>query len=674
MYKPGRILFARRLLMAVMASIALPSAAFAQSATAKPLATNAGDDQDADSSAIVVTATRSGDAISTRLLGSSVTVIDAAALENRQTRIISDVLRDVPGLAVSRTGAIGGLTQVRVRGAEGNHVLVLIDGIKASDAYAGEYDFGTLIADDAARIEVLRGQQSSLYGSDAIGGVINYITLSGAELPGLRMRAEGGSFGTYAGSARAAGVTGTLDYALSASLYNTDGYPVARNGSRDVGSDSFGASAKATWAPIADFKVTAVGRYSRTRADTDNSSQVSGPLFGYTVDSPGVYFRNDAYYGLLRAELTSLDGKWTNAVSGQIADTKRDGYSPSGRTSGNKGTRYRGSFESTLRFGSDAIRHRLTAAVDAEREVYQNTSPPSAFAFTGKRHADQVGIVGQYDVTIADRLALGASLRHDENQRFRDNTTYRVQGSYAFDMGLRIHAASGSGVKNPGFYELYGYSDGKFIGNPNLKPERSQGWEAGIEQRALGGRITLGATYFDNRFKDEIYVTYPAPLFVPSPANRTTSSKQRGVELSAQAKLPDGWRLDASYTYLDAPQLRTVLIGGRLTNFDGQAVRRARSIASANLTWAPPALPVEATLTVRYNGSQKDLAFTDPSFTPVLVTEKSFTLVNFNASYQLTRRLSLFGRVENLFDEKYEEIFSFATPGRAGYAGIRVAL
>jgi vitamin B12 transporter len=312
--------------------------------------------------------------------------------------------------------------------------------------------------------------------------------------------------------------------------------------------------------------------------------------------------------------------------------------------------------------------------VDAEREVYQNTSPPSAFAFTGKRHADQVGIVGQYDVTIADRLALGASLRHDDNQRFRDNTTYRVQGSYAFDMGLRIHAASGSGVKNPGFYELYGYSDGKFIGNPNLKPERSQGWEAGIEQRALGGRITLGATYFDNRFKDEIYVTYPAPLFVPSPANRTTSSKQRGVELSAQAKLPDGWRLDASYTYLDAPQLRTVLIGGRLTNFDGQAVRRARSIASANLTWAPPALPVEATLTVRYNGSQKDLAFTDPSFTPVLVTEKSFTLVNFNASYQLTRRLSLFGRVENLFDEKYEEIFSFATPGRAGYAGIRVAL
>src|SRR5690606_20374438 len=141
----------------------------------------------------------------------------------RETRVVSDILRDVPGVAVNRTGAVGGLTQIRIRGTEGNHVLVFVDGIKASSPYQGEFDFGTLIADDAARIEVLRGQQSALYGSDAIGGVINYTTLSGREAPGIRLRAEGGSFGTYNGTARIAGTAGdTFDYALSGSFFHTD--------------------------------------------------------------------------------------------------------------------------------------------------------------------------------------------------------------------------------------------------------------------------------------------------------------------------------------------------------------------------------------------------------------------------------------------------------------------
>jgi len=154
---------------------------------------------------IIVTASRSGDGVPAGRLGASVTVLDDAALTQRQTRFVSDILRDVPGLSISRTGASGSLTQVRVRGSEANHVLVLVDGIEVADPFQGEYDLGGLLADPAARIEVLRGQQSSLYGSDAIGGVIHYITLSGREAPGYRARIEGGSFGTIAGSARAAG-------------------------------------------------------------------------------------------------------------------------------------------------------------------------------------------------------------------------------------------------------------------------------------------------------------------------------------------------------------------------------------------------------------------------------------------------------------------------------------
>ena len=222
---------------------------------------------------LVVTASRSGDATPADLLGASVTVIDDAALQQRQTVVVSDVLRDVPGVAVSRTGAVGGLTQVRIRGAEGNHTLVLIDGIKASDPFDDEYDFGTIIADPDARIEVLRGQQSALYGSDAIGGVISYTTLTGKEAPGIRLNAEGGSMGTFSGGARVAGVTGDLDYALSASGLHTDGYPVAPGGNRNVGSDSAGLSAKLIWSPMDNLHITGVARYSYTDADTDDQGQ-----------------------------------------------------------------------------------------------------------------------------------------------------------------------------------------------------------------------------------------------------------------------------------------------------------------------------------------------------------------------------------------------------------------
>ena len=140
----------------------------------------------------------------------------------------------------------------------------------------------------------------------------------------------------------------------------------------------------------------------------------------------------------------------------------------------------------------------------------------------------------------------------------------------------------------------------------------------------------------------------------------------------ADAALADSWRIDAAYTFLDAPQTQSVIQAGRFVTFDGQAVRRARDIASANLTWAPTGERLSATLTVRYNGKQNDLAFTDPSFTPVLASLKAFTLVNLGASWKLNERAELYGRVENLFDQGYQEVFSFEGAGRAAYAGVRV--
>lgn len=609
---------------------------------------------------IVVTASRSGEGVRVDQLGSSVTVIDAAAMENRQTRILSDVLRDVPGVAVSRLGAIGGQTQVRIRGTEGNHVLTLIDGIEVSDPFNGEYDFGTLIASPAARIEVLRGQQSSLYGSDAIGGVIHYITLTGAEAPGISARGEAGSFETFSGDLRVAGVSGNLDYAISGAYLHTGGSPTARFGTRDIGSDNVGVSGKLIWSPSDSFKLTGVARYGYVDADFNNSEfNSASPLFGFIVDSPDTYAKTQSFHGLLRAEFTALDGRWTNALTGQVTDTTRKSYSFGTRDGGSEGRRYKGSFESSLRFGTDAVVHRLTAAVDVEREEFRNTTP-SPFVFQGKRDTDNIGLVGQYELLANDAFAFGASVRRDENDRFDDATTFRIQSSYKFATGTRVRGAYGTGVKNPGYYELYGFSDGVFIGNPDLRPEKSKGWEAGIEQTIGDNRATVGVTYFDSKLKGEIFTTFPPPNFVATPANRTTTSKQRGVEVFAQARPIPQIQLDLAYTWLKARE------NGALE------VRRPKHVGSFNATIFSPDERFSSTLTVRYNGRQGDVAFTDPSFAPVPVSLKEYVLVNLNATYKLTDGISVFARVENLAGEKYEEVFSYRTQGRAAYGGVRV--
>lgn len=606
---------------------------------------------------LIVTASRSGDGVRADLLGGSATVIDAAALEQRQVRQVQDVLRDVPGVALSR---IPGLNQVRIRGAEANHTLVLIDGIEAADPYFGEFEFGSLIADEGARVEVLRGQQSSLYGSDAVAGVINYITASGDEAPGIQARAEAGSFGTITSAARIAGVGGPVDYAFSAGQFSTDGSPNARGGARDIGSDTWNLAGKGRWFVSDRLRVSAVTRYVRSRTDINNSDyNPASPTFGYTIDSPGSYAKSRAFYGLVRGELDLMDGRWTHALSGQIGRFERDGYDFDAPSYGDRGQRDKASYESTFRFGSDTLQQRVTLAVDVERERFRNTDP-TGFAFTGWRHVDNIGVVAAYDLVADDRLALGASVRHDDNDRFDNADTWRVQGSYSFDTGTRIRAAAGSGVKAPGFGELYGYVDGRYIGNPNLKPEKSEGWEAGVEQSFADGAALVGLTWFDSTLKNEIYTTFPPPLYVATPANRDTKSKQHGAEAFARGRF-GAVQFDASYTRLKARE-------------DGvEEVRRPKTTASLAATWFAEDDRGSATLVVRYHGSQKDLAYTDPSFVPVRVTLQDYTLVNFAAEWRLTDKVRVFGRVENLLGEEYEEVFSFVGQGRGAFAGLKAS-
>lgn len=608
---------------------------------------------------IVVTADRLGQGTAYDLVGGSVTLLDPKALSDRQTRNVSDILRDVPGLAVNR---IAGLTQIRMRGTEGDHTLVLVDGIEVSDPYHGEFDFGTLIADDGARIEVLRGQQSALYGSDAIGGVIHYITGSGTETPGLRMRAEAGSWNSVNAGARIAGVSGNLDYAATTSLVSTDGTSDTIGGTRRLGRDSIAASFKTRWHIAPNAQLIAVGRYSWSDLDFNNSDYRRGsPTFGYTIDSPGSFVRSRAIYGLVRAELDLLDGRWTHNASAQFADINRDGYDYDAPSYGDRGNRVKASYDTALRFGSDKLQHRIGFAIDLEEERYRNTDP-SGYAFNGTRGNSTVGLVGSYDLNLNDRLAIGGSLRFDDNQRFDSATTYRVQGSYRFDTGTRLRAAAGSGVKNPGFYALFGYVDGRYIGNPDLRPEKSRGWEVGIEQSLADGALLIGATWFQSRLKGEIYTSYPAPDFIATPANRATNSTQQGIESFAAIRLGEAWRIDLSYSWLKARENGV------------EEVRRPRHIGSAAVSWHAPGDRASATLVLRHNGDQIDLAYTNPNFIPDRVVLDAFTTVNFNATLALTPTVSVNGRIENMFDETYTELFGFRASGRAAFLGINARL
>ena len=580
----------------------------------------------------------------------SALIITADQLEQRQTRDIADVLRDVPGVAVA---SIAGQTQIRLRGSEGNHVLVLVDGIEVSDPFAGEFDIGTLQAEVGARVEVLRGPQSALYGPDAIGGVVAYESASGRSVPGFAARIEGGTDSTINGALRYGARGNIWDAALSATVVSTDGQPNARGGTRDVGRDSYTLSGKGSVEVAEGLALRAAARFIRTEGQTNDSDfDRTSPTFGFTIDSPGVTFTNEAVYAIVGVRAEVLEGRWTHDLSAQIAEIDRETDSPFGVTSASEGDRVKASYVTAFRIADE---HNLTFAADWERESFRNALAASG-GFTGRRAVEQTGFVGEYRYG-GEAFDLSAAIRHDINDRFADATTFRVGAGYRIADTTRLRAAAGSGVKNPGFFELYGFVDGRFIGNDALRPEKSTGWEVGLDQQ-IGDNASLAVTYFDSELEGEIFTTFPPPNFIATPANRTTESQQRGIEVSLSARITEQFSLDAAYSYLDAEENGI------------EEVRRPEHIASAAITWAAPDEAASATLVVRHNGATPDVAFTDPSFVPVRVTLEDYTLVNLNARVKLSDTISAFARAENLLDEEYEQVFSFVSPGRSAVVGV----
>lgn len=611
----------------------------------------------------VVTATRYPVAVET--LGSSVTVITREQLQQKQTRFIADVLRDVPGVAVNRVGTFGNPTEVRIRGAEGNQTLVILDGVKMNDpAAGGGFDFSTLLASDIERIEVLRGPQGTLYGSNTIGGVINIITKQGEA--GLRgnARVEGGSFGTFDGEAGISGGNDVLNGALGLSGLRTDGINISRFGDEADGHSNITVNGRGGFNPLENLEIQTSFRYADTNTEFD--------AFGAeTLPGTSIIIPNDDdqetnltnLSGRVQGELTLFEGKWNHIVGFSGLKTTNDFLEDGVKTFFFDGNKTIIDYQSSVFLETPSIAaatHDLTFLIEHQNEDGENVQGGLPAIVT-------TGFVGEYRLGLWDRLFLTGGARYDDNDRFANFTSPRVTGAYLHrQTGTRLHGSWGKGIQNPTLTELFGVFD-TFIGNPDLKPENSTGWDVGIEQTFLGGRVTGDVSYFNNRIQDFISFEFVPALGRSRPSNLSGTTQIQGVEVSLAATLIDNLVFTGTYTYTDGEDP------------DGaQLVRRPKHIASVAFNYDFLANTrggnrANLNLAIRYNGQQQDDIYLAPNFEPQRAKLDSYTLVNLAGSYELAQGIALIARIENLLDEQYEEAFGFRSPGIGVFGGLRAS-
>jgi len=566
-------------------------------------------------------------------------VITSEEITARGQQYISDLLRSLPGIAVNSSGPAGGLTQIRVRGAEANQVLVLIDGVEVANPNSGEFDFAGLRAQDIVRIETLRGEQSALYGSDAIGGVINIITRAGATQENWRASFEAGSRETVEGQVSAVIPLGGASLSLNGNAFNTEGFDISGlDGERD-GSKSRSLNIGLNKVDLGPLSFSGKFGTSRLNFDFDGDSDFDGRL------------NNTSGETTVKSDTARIDARFdlagfNNLITAHMVDTDTD--TQGGFSSRSIGKRHNINWAAKRNFGYSSF----TALGEVEQESYQII--PNFTEADAEPDNWTYAIAGDYRYNKGP-ISLSASARYDINDIFADATTWRVGGGYALEsFGGRIRGSIGTGIKNPSLIELFGFfPQSMFTGNRDLQPEDSLGFSLGYEQKI--GDFDISIDLFRSELTNEITTIFN-PDFTSTVINLETDSTRQGVEVEARWKVSNTLFLRGSATYLDSEENGT------------EEIRRPDFIASATATWnATDALNLTAS--IDHNGSQLDTDFGTFSN----VTLDAFTLVGARASYDLTDFATLSIRGENLLDEDYQEVFGFASPGRAIYGGLNLS-
>jgi vitamin B12 transporter len=565
--------------------------------------------------------------------GSTVSVITADEIARSSAGTVADLLRSAPGVTVSESGGAGGQALVSLRGAEAGHTLVLIDGVRANDPASArdQFDFATLSVTDIARIEILRGPQTALYGSDAMGGVINIITKRPTGQAAVSLTAEGGSYGTRRTTVSASGGAGPVSLTASGTYFANSGF--SRVGDRDHGepdgTEKYAGTVRG-----------AIDRGGGVRLDFgfDGFHQASDIDKSATVDAAGYTSTRDLLSGFGRLSFAALDGKLANSLTVFATDTKRDFGEPT------RDWFYRGSdvgaeYQGNLALGDMGS---LLAGVRLEEvRAFKRRSDKPAPDFDSR----QVLYAGYllYQVPVDAHLNLSFAARHDGAFDAQGFTTGRFTAVYDLPaVEARIRASLGTGAKRPTAFQL-SY-------NPALKPERSVGADLGIEKTLADGRLTVTATGFWNRFTD--LIDFDGDYLTGTYKN-IASAETAGVEVAASATIvPGALTGSLSYTYLTARDLATGLPLERRPRHSGKIALTYTGIANLEAT-------VSATLVgARFNDDAASVRL------------PAYARVDLGARYRVNDDLTLFGRVENLFNATYQEVSGYNTAGLSAYGGL----
>ena len=605
---------------------------------------------------IIVTGARSPVTISQ--VGSATTVIGREEIQRRQVRFVSDLLRTVPGFSVTHSGVVGSQTQVRVRGSEANHVLVLIDGIRANDPATGdEFRWEHLTTGNIERIEIVRGAQSSLWGSDAVAAVVHVITRSGGSTPALNAYAEGGSFSTV--NAGASGRTGGDRWSVNGGLeyLDTDGANISRTGDEKDGSDNTTFNVAGSFDATSALKLTGGVRYVDAWSQFD---LVDFFVTGLPTDSD-VATKSDNLYADLGGSLDTLDGKVAHHLGIRYFDSDHRNLVDGVEEASSASDRTTFAYQSDIAVGGN----RLSLALEHEQTNFSQRGQASFGDPNQDQEMDVTSVIADWQAVSGETFNWLLSARYDDNSEFDSIVTGRLAVSWHLSGSTSLRSSVGKGQKNPTFTERFGFFPGQFIGNPDLKPERSMSYDVGIDQELADGAVFLQATVFHQDLEDEIngFVFDPV-TFLSTAENMTGRSKRTGAEFSGRWNLNEQFGLAASYTYTDSQEPGP-------TGDDVREFRRPRHAGSLSLDYRTLNDKLGIALAADYGGERTDIFFPPFPAPSEIVTLDNYWLVDLTAQYRVSPSVVLFARGTNLLDEEYEQVYGYRTLGRAGYVGIR---
>jgi len=605
---------------------------------------------------IVVTASRSPEEM--RDSAESITVIDAKRIGRLGEPQVAPLLRLVPSVAIASSGPAGSLTEVRIRGAEANHTLLFIDGIRANDPAAGNTPrFELLNADIVSRIEVVRGPQSALWGSEAIGGVVAVDGPEGAASGfGGSVAAEAGSLGFVRTAAAIDVKSDDVSVAAGVGWQRSNGIDsFDGSGDRD-GYRNLAARLRATWAPLPVLSLGVSGFSLSGRNEFDGFDPVTF-LHADTLDSSRTKLRA----GRIWADIGEIKAAWFGTVSGSSLGSSNRNLLDGDLVNRTRASRATLGGQLQHRVATGPIDHALIAAVDLEREKFHARDAAFGGFSAQDRSRRHDAITLEWRADISDRLLTDVALRRDRFNRFKDATTLRASALARVGGGFDLGLSYGEGIAQPTFFDLYGFFPASFVGNPSLKPERSRGFEIStrIRRGTWGGRLA----YFRQRLHDEIVDVFDPTTFLSSTVNAAGKSPRSGVEIEADWSPSETLRLTAHYAWLDAKQ-------GDVAASLAREVRRPRHSGSVTLDGQQGRFSYGAS--VAYSGARLDTDF--DQFPAARVRLDPYWHAGARVAFQLHRGVELFGRIVNAFDADTQEVVGYRMEGRSAYAGFRVAI